>query len=375
MLTDTAIITINIACIAVLVVLMAILAQATRMKGGAGWAAVILVTTTVPAYLANLTRDLGLDCVLAFFYVGISLNTLCFPATWFFTRRQLDKSFRLTAKSLLHTLPSFISLSAAILYYAPMSPAEVKADMAFMKAGGESLPAIINDILLFGQFFVYFAIIFFYCRKRLKYIRDNYSDSDYTEIQWTPRFLIAFFILFLICTAGYVINPRTDIWLLPILNSFLVIYLVYIVVAHSTASYLNRLPAEIPDAETAHTPSLQKTMTAEQMKEICDRVTKYLQNTQAYKNSDLTLSTIAHETGIYHKKISIAINAYLNKNFFELINTMRIQEAKRLLQSLNINHTIESIYKDCGFHSRSSFFMIFKKMEGVTPAQWLKHNK
>ena len=50
MLTDNMLILINIACITFLFIMLIILASATRMKGGAGWAALIIVTTTVPAY-------------------------------------------------------------------------------------------------------------------------------------------------------------------------------------------------------------------------------------------------------------------------------------------------------------------------------------
>ena len=59
MLSATTLIIINAACISLLVILLIILAAATRMKGGAGWAALIMVTTLVPAYLGNLARDIA----------------------------------------------------------------------------------------------------------------------------------------------------------------------------------------------------------------------------------------------------------------------------------------------------------------------------
>jgi AraC-like DNA-binding protein len=174
--------------------------------------------------------------------------------------------------------------------------------------------------------------------------------------------------LFIALILVYIVAPEHGIWLNPILNILAMAYLVYIIVYHSTAPYLNRLPqAEI----TAKTPA-PTAMTTEQMHEICDRITKYLQESQAYKNSDFTLATLAHKTGIQHNNISTAINTYLKKNFFELVNTMRIQEVKCLLENLDANRSIDSIYTECGFRSRSSFFATFKKIEGVTPAQWLK---
>jgi AraC-like DNA-binding protein len=108
------------------------------------------------------------------------------------------------------------------------------------------------------------------------------------------------------------------------------------------------------------------------MKEICDKVMEYLQSSKAYKNNDFNLVALSLATGVHHKNISTAINNYLHKNFFELVNNMRIEEAKRLLTELNVSdYTIESIYTKCGFRSRSTFFMTFKKFEGVSPAKWL----
>lgn len=374
MLTDQTLIIINAICLSFMVIMLIIMITATRMKGGAGWAAVILITTSIPAYLANLTRDFGSDSYLLCVYVGLTLNVLCFPATWFFTRKQLDKSFRLTYKSLLHAIPAVISLLTAILYYTPMSAIEVKADMAFMEAGGESLPAIINDVIVFGQFFAYFTAIFFYVRKRLRFLRNNYSDSDYLEVKWTKRFLITFFILFFGAFIGYVINPRTDIWLFPILNSIGVAYLVYIVLFHSTQTYLNRLPdihVEAPERSNENSAALHA-MSGEQMREICDKIVEYLRSSGAYTNPEFSLSMLAVETGISPKNISRSINGYLSKNFFDLVNEMRVDEAKRRLAVLDGNHTVESIYAECGFRSRSTFFAAFKKAEGKTPSQWLK---
>ena len=378
MFTPTTLIIINATCISLLVILLILLATATRMKGGAGWAAIIIVTTTVPAYLVNTARDIASEYFIFFWYPAITLNLLCMPALWFFTKRQLDKNFRLFARNLLHTIPALISLIASIIYFAPLTAEQIETERAFMENGGENLPAIINDILLFGLFFVYFTAIFFYVRKRKKYLQDNFSDTGFDSIKWTVQFLIAFFVLFFIATVAYAINPRTDVWLIPILNIIAMSYLVYVVIYHSTAPYLNRIE-EAPAEEFSSFGGVRggyalPTMTADQMREICDRVTQYLQKSKAYTKPDFSIHRLAHATKIHQKKISAAINGYLQKNFFEFINTLRVEEAKRQLQTLNAEHTIESIAAECGFRSRTTFFVTFKKFEGVSPAQWLKKN-
>ena len=84
---------------------------------------------------------------------------------------------------------------------------------------------------------------------------------------------------------------------------------------------------------------------------------------------------ISAETGITNKNISRSINGYLKKNFFDIINELRIDEAKNRLPSLGANQTIDSIVEKCGFHSRSTFFSAFKKAVGITPMQWMELKK
>ena len=55
---------------------------------------------------------------------------------------------------------------------------------------------------------------------------------------------------------------------------------------------------------------------------------------------------------------------------------MRIEEVKReMLLPENSGYTIESICEKCGFRTRSTFYLAFKKLEGVSPAQWFKSTK
>ncbi len=242
-----------------------------------------------------------------------------------------------------------------------------------MEASGENLPAIIADIFLFGQFFVYYAAIFFYCRKKLKYFENDYSDSDYVEMKWTPRFLIMFFVVFFIIFVAYMINPRIDTWFAPILTMIAMTYLVYVVIFHSTVLYLSRLP-DFRSINGNEKPHSSVEMSTTQMKDICDKIVEYLQNSKAYTNPDFSINMLSQEMRLHPREVSLAINGYLHQNFFNFVNKMRVEEAKRLLCSQTSAITTDSVYPECGFSSRSSFYMVFKKIEKTTPAQWKKNN-
>ena len=93
MFSEQTIFIINVAGISFMVIMLVVLGAATRMKGGAGWAAVIMVGMLLPGYISNLLRDLGSDKFLTFLYPTTFLAVLMMPAFWFFARKQFDKSF------------------------------------------------------------------------------------------------------------------------------------------------------------------------------------------------------------------------------------------------------------------------------------------
>ena len=374
MFSDTAILVINGSCLGFMVLMLAVLAAGTKMKGGVSWAALVIVTTTLPAELANLFQALASDSFPYYYYPASFLNIMCMPSLWFFVRSQFEGGLRFRWwRDTLHFLPALVSLAAHIIFYAPLSVAEIEAERAILETGDRNLPAAVNEIIVFGQFFAYYAAIFLYIRRRKRYLQDNYSDSRILGIRWTVQLVAVTFVLFFVVFGVYVVASDHAVWIVPMLNVIAMGYLVYIIIRHTTEDYLNRLP-DIPAAALERNSATAPAMSEAQMREICDRVTEYLQTTKAYINPDLSANELSIKTGIHSRNISIAINGYLHKNFFDLVNEMRIGEAKRLLLSLDKNLTVNSIYSDCGFRTDRSLFRTFKKFESISPDMWRKNN-
>lgn len=92
-------------------------------------------------------------------------------------------------------------------------------------------------------------------------------------------------------------------------------------------------------------------------------------NEKLFANPNLKISDVAKELGISNHELSKLINDTLNKNFNELINEYRIEEAKQLLKN-NSLYTIEAIGNQSGFNSKSAFYKAFKKATNTTPAKF-----
>jgi len=105
-----------------------------------------------------------------------------------------------------------------------------------------------------------------------------------------------------------------------------------------------------------------------------ERLNNLMRDTEPYLNKDLKMIEIASNLNISEHKLSQLLNVHLGTNFFEYVNKYRVNKARLLLKNPDYNkYTIETIARECGFNSKSTFNEAFKKMEGVTPSVFKKH--
>lgn len=364
------ILVVNFSSIIILVLLAMLLLIATRFRGESGYAAAIIVLPNIPVYIYNMSRMLGWhDITLFFFPISYSVNTLLMPLLWLFTRRNFDLDPRFKPVQLLHFLPAIVC--AVIVLSIPMR--KRMESILHEVTGDDTWIGDFNAAVITSQMIGYFVAIFIYLYRKKQYIKDNWSDAEYMQKEWIPKLMILFAALFVTVMTCYAIWPRTDAWLIQILNVMAMSFLVYNFIAHPTIPYIQGTSRMLVKDETV---GFQSIPDEEQMRDICSQVKEYLETTNAFLRKDLSLSILSRETGIYQKLLSRSINEYLKQNFFELINEMRVEEAKRrLLLPENAGHTVDSLYEECGFRTRSTFFLAFKKVEGLSPAQWLNSVK
>lgn len=362
------IIVINFVCI-VLQLLMTIVLWLSKIRKGIVYLSIIILVCTVPVYCANMLRDIGsYDVFVKVGHLAIFANVLLMPMIWFFARSQLEAGFRFRLASLYHFLPAVVSFVISILYYHEMSPDELFMDIAREASGSENLAHIVNDVIVFLQVFVYFTMSFLLIRKSKKTIQDNYFDSEYFNLRWTVNFVYLMALMFFVVFVAYVISPRTDSWLIPILNVLITCYIVYNAIHYPVTrlqqAEVSRVFEKGNNGIIVDDPKLQ---------EYAEVITSHLESTKMFTKLDLSLRDVAKATGISDKNVSMAINKQLGCSFFELINKMRIDEAKRLMllpESSLI--TIEAISLSCGFRSRSSFYSAFRRFENTSPTNWMK---
>jgi len=106
---------------------------------------------------------------------------------------------------------------------------------------------------------------------------------------------------------------------------------------------------------------------------LLDELKQLMITDKLYLDSKLSLPRLADELKVSVNYLSQVINEQLNQNFFDFVNSYRIEEAKaRLADEKSKNDNILTIATDAGFNSKSAFYSAFKKHTGMTPGEFRK---
>lgn len=181
--------------------------------------------------------------------------------------------------------------------------------------------------------------------------------------------------LIIICFVAYSFEALLIIGLIggiPVADiCYNIIYLLFILTlfafGYNELIYSNSAATEIIVEEKYKKTNLKN----EASKAIADNLRRYTQEQKPYLNPDITLKTLAELIGEQPYAVSQVINENFGQNYYEFINSYRIEEAKRILKKPEYkNYTLTAIGFEAGFNSKSAFYVAFKKHTGKTPSQF-----
>ncbi|MDO1445784.1 helix-turn-helix domain-containing protein [Rhodocytophaga aerolata] len=132
------------------------------------------------------------------------------------------------------------------------------------------------------------------------------------------------------------------------------------------------VPAEVPQPE-AKRKYEKSALPTELADDMLPRLKQYMEQQKPFLNSELGLPELAAALSISTHHLSQLINEGLGQNFFDFINSYRIDEIKKQLHDPKLSHIkIEEIAFQNGFNSKSAFNTAFKKFTQTTPSQFRK---
>jgi AraC-like DNA-binding protein len=116
---------------------------------------------------------------------------------------------------------------------------------------------------------------------------------------------------------------------------------------------------------------------SERDKALSEKLDHYFVEREVFKDSDLTIVSLAAQLGVSQHRLRSLINQSLGyPNFSAYVNSYRIRSVKSGFADPKKAHLpILTIAMDCGFKSLTPFNRAFKHAVGMTPTQYRKMQK
>jgi len=224
-----------------------------------------------------------------------------------------------------------------------------------------------------------FTVQLFILHKRK--ILHFFSDTSKMELNWIRNFLILYVFLFVIGfmfdvtdTVIFDLNYK-QVWWVHLLNAASLIYLGFMAL-RSKPLLLQNLSAELNNHSLNMTQLVVQPEQRNDFKKEANQIQLLFTDNHMFLDPDLTLSSVAKQTGMSTHLVSQVINTTFTMNFKEYVNQFRVEEVKRRLKNSEYDHlTISGIALDCGFNSKATFNRVFKAMTGLSPSAYKKKKR
>ena len=367
------------------ILLAVVLLQVPANKKSNRILSILLVTSSLLVCLFGLQMDGFYHKYPEFlFTIDLPSITLVFPLYFLYAKYLLKRLDSFETKDILHFLPFFISI-ISFLKYSIMSGEDKLKLMSETPPLLSSLLTIFNEVIS-AQSIIYPIATLVMVANYKRSIQNQTStliNSRIQLIQYGTVLLLFFWALSVVFhhLAFLGIEAKFDYYTFSYLALVLLIYLLSYVSLNKVEIFkaelltskfsMSKADAKENEAQPNREVDREKILSNERYKHLARALESAMKEQKQYLKAELNLADLAEELGTRREELSLVINCFYEKNFYEFVNEFRIEEVKRLMSDPdNKNLTMESFGYSAGFNSKASFYRIFKQFTGMSPLQF-----
>ncbi|MEM8962034.1 MAG: AraC family transcriptional regulator [Acidobacteriota bacterium] len=186
------------------------------------------------------------------------------------------------------------------------------------------------------------------------------------KLYWLPRLLFAILLTAIFDVIAGLTMMLTRAWFDWLVTGIILVLCSLIYgVGYLMLVHPRRLLDSLPAREIRY---LKSTLQSDGSDRILERLERLMREEQPFLDEGLSLGALADRLDVSRHHLSQAINQGLETSFYDYINRLRIDEARRLLETQNEGSiTMLDLAYQVGFGSSASFYRAFKRHVGVTP--------
>lgn len=209
-------------------------------------------------------------------------------------------------------------------------------------------------------------------------IRQHYSNIDDMRLHWLWLYTLGFVAVWgmMICSFVLALSGAKQLGVdIGTFANALPMLLMSGLVIHGQQAPLNT-PVPINAGPTVKKETLTKNEPNPNTSAYREKLEDLMLRVKIYQDPDLRLDDLADSMGLSPRTVSSLLNGYYQKNFYDFINYYRVMDSQQQLSDASNNKkTVQRIFEDAGFNSKSTFNTLFKKTTGTTPSEYRKESQ
>ncbi|RCK43455.1 hypothetical protein TH25_21420 [Thalassospira profundimaris] len=233
-----------------------------------------------------------------------------------------------------------------------------------------------------GQFIAYMIAIWRTCLVYHRQVHQQFGLDGAVLRNWTTEFLVETSVIFAIYIAINLFDIfvlRSE-WLIILAHCgfALVFFRISHVIAANPALFVEAGLSGKDHASGKDSPSVagvvhengalsRHLVEVDEAQRICRRLNRIIAREDVIFDPLLSMPKLARFVGVTPNQLSYVLNRYIEKSFFDFVNSERVVHAKRLLLA-EPDRQVLDIAMSVGFNSKSTFNLAFKKITGTTPS-------
>lgn len=292
------------------------------------------------------------------------------PMLLFYVISLTEEAFRFTRRHLVHLIPIAITL-AWLLGFAIDS-----SDLRFKTLGQtEQEREIANMVWHFIKvmpFFYALAAVNAVHRYHIS-LHNQYSTFSPTEPTWLNILTLGFLFTWSFSILVHLI-ANTVALDAPRISDLFGITENYVIFILINALFINSVVHTHKLLTTKPEPAKDKT--DEKLTELAIRKVQLgMEIQKLFLKQNLNIDEFSKRISLPVKEVSAVINKHYGTNFFEFMNSYRVEEAKRLLgDPQHSDMTVMDVLLHAGFNSKSAFHRFFNRLVGMSPTEYRKQH-
>ncbi|MEM6525790.1 MAG: AraC family transcriptional regulator [Bacteroidota bacterium] len=121
---------------------------------------------------------------------------------------------------------------------------------------------------------------------------------------------------------------------------------------------------------------VSKSIENRELQQLASNIFEYFHTKENFKNQEINLATVIRDLGTSRTQFTNYLKIAGYGTFKDFVNNLRVKKFKQLVSDESYKQfDLVGIAYECGFKSKSTFFRVFKSIEGVTPKEYqIKEN-